>query len=294
MRKAGHFTASIMCIATLAACGGGDSQTVREPATQTPVGEVFTNPLELKPAPQFSTSARKVVYDDCFPQYDDVRLGDVVKSTVENYSPATGIGVIEQTETVKSIVPGTFEGRSALYVTTDNPPYVRSDNVLQFGVEATALILKGGTVTTLKREYLNDVKGTRTKTTTVPSAIGNLAGAHIYTPFALRDSVQHTYSLSYANMLAPEFDHQIDITEKITFIGVEEGTEVPAGKFDYTCVFRRQISSTVNGQTITNVQDFYTNKLSGVKALIFSDGYPRPLVYQVVSNSAIARRKAAP
>ncbi|HJV76712.1 MAG TPA: hypothetical protein VJ654_21040 [Noviherbaspirillum sp.] len=290
MRKASRFTASMMCIASLAACGGGENQTVREPATQAPVGEVFTNPLELKPAPQFSTSGRAVVYDDCFPPYDDVKLGDVVKSTVETYSPATGIGVIEQTETVKSIVSGTFEGRSTLSVTTDNPPYVSSDNVRQYGVEATALILKGGTVTTLKRVYRTDETDTVSTTTNTPSAIGNLAASHIYTPFALRDSVEHKYLLTY-DALDPAFDHQVNVTEKITFIGVEEGTEVAAGKFDYTCVFRQEISSTVNGQTITNVQDFYTNKFSGVKALLFNEGYPRPLVYQLVSNSALDRRK---
>lgn len=293
MRKASRLAISTMCIAGLAACGGGDSQTVREPATQQPVGEVFTNPLELKPAPQFSTSARTVVYDDCFPPYDDVKLGDVVKSTVESYLPTTGIGIIEQTETVTKIEPGTFEGRSGLYVTTDNPPYVRPDQLWENGVEATALILKGGTVTTSERIYLASDNKTLSTITRTPSVIGNLAAAHIYTPFALRESIEHKYLLTY-DAIDPAFDRQVDITEKIMFIGVEEGTEVPAGKFEYSCVFRYQISSTVNGQTITNVHDFYTNKFSGVKAVFFNDGYPRPLLYQLVSNSAIARRKAVP
>lgn len=298
MRKAGRMAVNALCIAVLSACGGGGDS--GGPATQLPdSGHSFTNPLNLSPAPQFSTSTRTVNYDDCFPKWDDIEVGDVVKSTVETYTDAAGIGVIDQTETVTSVVQDTFADRdssvyrNALRVKTDNPPYLRSDNVMQFGVRTEALILRGGTVTLLREDYLNDADGTRMKTKNVPSKIGDLAAAHIYTPFAMRDSVAHAYAMSFTNIWSPEFDHQADITEKIMFIGVEEGTEVPAGKFEYSCVFRREFKSVINGETITNVQDYYTTKWSGVKAITYSPDYPRPLLYKLVSNSAIERRKAA-
>jgi len=286
----------VICAGVLTACGGGSSSPKSSdpaPSTGAPAsGSSFTNPLELKPAPQFSTSSRAVTYDDCFPRFDDVELGDVVKSTVETYSQSTGIDSVNQTETVTEVTSTTFNGRSALNVKTDNPPYLRSDNVMVLGVEATALILRGGSLVTSRRNYLNDATGTRTLTTNTPATMGDLSAGRSTTPFVLGDSTIHTYSMDYVNYPVPELNSRVDITEKVIFIGVEEGTEVAAGKFDYTCVFRHELFSTINGRTITSVQDYYTHKWSGVKALTY--GAPRPLVFQIVSNSAIARRKPAP
>lgn len=286
-----------ICVGVLTACGGGSSSPKEDPQPSTGApasGVSFTNPLELKPTPQFSTSARAVTYDDCFPRFDDVEVGDVVKSTVETYSQSEGIGSIDQTETVTEMTRTTFNGRDAISVKTDNPPYLRSDNVMVLGVEATALILRGGNVATSRRSYLNDANGTRTLITNTPATIGDLSAARSVNPFVLGDSTTHTYAMDYVNYAAPDFNSKANITEKVTFIGVEEGTEVAAGKFEYTCVFRHELFSTINGETITSVQDYYTHKWSGVKALTFGAGYPRPLVYQLVSNSAMARRKPAP
>lgn len=286
-----------LCVSVLAACGGGSSspKASPQPSTGAPAsGSSFTNPLELKPSPRFSTSSRAVTYDDCFPRFDDVELGDVVKSTVETYSQSEGIGSVEQTETVTEVTRTAFNGRDALSVKTDNPPYLRSDNVMVLGVEATALILRGGNMATSRRSYLNDATGTRTLITNTPVAIGDLSAARGATPFVLGDSTTHSFSMDYVNYLAPDFNSKADVTEKVTFIGVEEGTEVAAGKFDYTCVFRHEMFSTINGETITSVQDYYTHKWSGVKALTYGAGYPRPLEYRLVSNSAMARRKPAP
>ncbi|GAB3555062.1 hypothetical protein GCM10027343_43660 [Noviherbaspirillum agri] len=283
------------CVGVLAACGGGSSspKTDQQPSTGAPAsGSSFTNPLELDPAPQFSTSSRAVTYDDCFPRFDDVELGDVVKSTVETYAQSEGIGSVDQTETVTEMTRTTFNGRDALIVKTDNPPYLRSDNVMVLGVEATALILHGGSIATSRKNYLNDATGTRTLTTNTPATMGDLSAGRSASPFLLGDAATHTYKMDYVNYLVPELNSSVDVAEKVTFIGVEEGTEVAAGKFDYTCVFRHELFSTINGKTVTSVQDYYTHKWSGVKALTY--GAPRPLVYQIVSNSAIARRKAAP
>lgn len=298
MERARDFALGAICVAALTACGGSSPQQADKQPTGAPAsGSSFTNPLELKPAPQFSTSARLVAYDDCFPRFDDVELDDVVKGTAETFSQSAGIGSVERTETVTNITRTSFNGRDAVSVTTDNPPYLRSDNVMVLGEEATALILRGSNLVTLRRSYLNDDMGTRTQITNTPATMGDLSAGRTTTPFVLGDSATNTFRMDYENRAAPNapvLNNSADVTEKVTFIGVEEGTEVAAGKFDYTCVFRHEVSSTVNGETITSVQDYYTHKWTGVKALTYGAGYPRPLVYQLVSNSAMARRKSQP
>lgn len=296
MRKSQSCALSAIFVAALSACGGGAKEDTTSPEPQQPEpGSSFTNPLNLKPAPQFSTSSRAVTYDDCFPRFDDVVVGDVVKSKVETFG--TTADSLDQTETVTAVTPTSFNGRAGVSVSIDNPPYVDADNVMQYGVESKALYLRGGTLTTFVRYYLNDSVGTYSSFTNTPIAIGDLSAGHDTAPFVLGESVTNRYSFSYVNNVASQFNRQGEISEKITFIGVEEGTEVLAGKFDYTCVFRREISSTINGQTIVNVQDYYTHKWSGVKELSFDMDSAEPEVYQlfqVVSNSAIERRKNTP
>lgn len=300
MRKGMRFGASALLAATLSACGGGGGGASSSGgSTQAPSsGASFTNPLQLKPSPQFSTSARAVTYDDCFPAFDDVLVGDVIRGKSETFT-AEGIVTVDQTDTVTAVTSETFDGRAAVRVTTNNPPYVGTDNILVLGVESTALYLHGGSVVLSSRRYRNDDPGpdgtgTRTKISNTPSAIGNLAAIRGASPFALGDFSTHAYSQKYESPYLPEYNYDAAVTEKVSFIGVEEGVTVEAGTFDYACVFRHEITSVINGQASTEVRDYYTHKWSTVKILSHNEAFPRPLVTQVVSNSALDRRKSAP
>lgn len=314
MRETTRLAACAALLATLSACGGGSDNASRSLATSSDSGtagssngissgtsisnhgfsgSASANPLNLDPAPLFTPSARSVTYGDCFPKHDDVLVSDVATDRIETYSSTTGISTVDQTNTVTSVAPASFNGRNGVSVTMDNPPHTGQDNSLLFGVESKQLLLQGMAFTTFTKNYLNDSTGTRSTFMSTPSSLGDLSAGHTLISYGLGDSVTNKFSTSYFDMLSPQFNTQVDITEKITFIGVEEGTTVAAGKFDYTCVFRRELTSTVNGQPYTSVEDVYSHKWSGVKTVSFGSSYPRPLVSQLVSSSALTRRIAA-
>jgi hypothetical protein len=237
-----------------------------------------------------------VVYDDCFPQHNDVQVGDVAVGLNELYfGGAAGIVSLNQTVTIKSVAPYNFGGRTGVSVVLDTPPQLLPNNSLFYGTESTSAIMRGGRIDTLSQTYLNDAGGVRTITTVTPTAVGDISAGHTLIAYSLGDSVTNTASFTYVDVYSPSQNYQGNVTEKITFIGVEEGTQVIAGKFDYTCVFRHEITGTVNGQSSTSVFDMYHHKWSAiVKTVEFSPSYPRPLIKQLVSDSAIVRRASTP
>lgn len=291
--------ASALLVAMLAACGGGGgggSSNSGGDSTQAPSSGVsHTNPLNLAPPPQFSTSARAVTYDDCFPAFDDVEVGDVVVSKVETYVPDTGgIYTGNQTVTVTAVAPDTFNGHAAVRVTTDSPPYLRSDNVMEYGGDRVALYLDGGSANKSLIQYLNNEAGTRVNVKNFSnelSVIGILPAAGTGVALALGDFANSSYTQTYTSALLSDYSRTYAVAEKTRFIGVEENVQVEAGTFDYACVFRYEQTDVANGQTA--VYDYYTHKWSTLKVLVHNS-VMRPLVTEVVSNSAIDRRKPAP
>lgn len=251
-----------------------------------------SNPLGLNPAPQFTPSGRSVYYDDCFPKYNDVIVGDVAVSNVETYSAVSKtISNYNTTATVKSVSPYSFNGAQGVSVITDIPSQRLPDLTLMYATETTTAFLKGSAMDLMSKTYMNDAFGVRTITTATPIALGDLSSGHTVIPFNIGDNVTNSASFKYENKSTPNYNSQGTYTEKITFIGVEENTLVQAGRFDYTCVFRREFT----GPYGTTVNDTYTHKWTPVVKMVhYSSSYPRPLVYQVVSDTAIARRAAAP
>ena len=268
------------------------------PAPTAPPVPVSFNPTGLNPPPQFSTSARSVTYDDCFPRVDDVVAGDVSTNSQEQYyGPTIGIVASSITSTVTATTPWMYDSRPGVSVVVDIPPEALTVpfNAARSGAEIAVGYLRGSVIPQTGKSYPSRQVGFRTIDTSTPIAVGDLSAGHTSSPYALGDSVVNTSSSTFQNLDAPSQNSASTISEKISFIGVEENTAVPAGVFPYTCVFRHEASIVTNGKSGSSVYDTYTHRWGTAKTVVYSPTAPRPLVFKLISASDLTRRiKASP
>ncbi len=241
------------------------------------------NSLGLSPAPVFVASSKQVNYNDCFIAHTDVLVGDVATDRIEQYNVATNS--ISSYDTITRITARalyTFGSRSGFQVTAtlDNP----SPGLATGG---RAALFQGAFqgLYTFNRNALTLIN----EDTTTPIALGDFSTGRISSTYQVGDSMTQQYSVSSGNYVINQTT-TVQVSEYWTFLGTEVNTSVVAGSFSYACVFRRQVTMTSNGQSSVSNYDVYQHKASGVKTLEYLSGAPRPLLRQLVSNTAIARR----
>lgn len=245
---------------------------------------IDNNPLKLSPAPAFTASSRSVTYDDCFPRHDDVQVGDTTVDRIEQYDSGTKqIETLQQTNTVTGVTPYAYGGRQGVLITGEHPEY-NDDGTLASKLIFEDISLRGALHSWTSTNYVY-VLGAPQKDyafTNSPVELGDISnGNAAYKP---GDSTTTIYDAKTEPPFGPPTT--VRITEKRTFLGVEEGTKASGFTFPYACVFRIEISSE-NG---TFLSDRYHHKFGGVKTVVYDDHAPRPLVYEGISDTARERR----
>lgn len=293
---------SVSLCLIVAGCGGGGSESAPD-STVTPTPQPSTsappvllasaNPLNLSPAPQFTSSNRSVVYDDCFQDLNDLLVGDVATSRNEDVDGTKTITPYDTVTTITKVVPATVPDRIGVSVDTVVPPStIPRTPVASRSLEnrTTNIVLRGSTWPAISKNY-GAFGDEQTISTMKPTSLGDISSGHALIAFALGDSETTTYA--YDNTVV--YNGLLNSgTLKIstTFIGVDEGTKVIGGSFPYTCVFRRTMTG-ITGTQGTTVADTYFHKWGIAKTIYYSALAPRPLVGQMVSDTGYDRRKAA-
>ena len=160
------------------------------------------------------------------------------------------------------------------------------------GNRGVAAAFRGALIGLESRNYSAVNNTVTTISTSTLTELGDLSSGHTVIPFAIGDRVSNKSNYVNEFPASPSLNSQGSVTETITFLGVDEGTSVVGGSFDYSCVFRHEITSA--GSSERGVYDTYMHRLGGnIKTVSYSALYPRPLVYQMVSDTAYSRRLAA-
>lgn len=245
---------------------------------------IDNNPLKLSPAPVFTASSRSVTYDDCFPRHDDVQVGDIAVDGVEEFDSWTNqIETMHQTNTVTAVVPYSYAGRQGVLITDENPEHV-SANGHYPKLVSEELSLRGARHW-MKTTGFTTVSGNTVQNYTythIPLELGDISNGNA--PYKPGDSTTSTFD--WISQHGNEPPTTVRVIEKLTFLGVEEGTTVAGFSFPYACVFRVEIKS----DRVTRIEDHYHHKYGGIKAVVYTDGGPKPLVNERLSDTARERR----
>lgn len=251
------------------------------------ITSIPNNPLNLSPAPVFAASSRSVTYDDCFPQHDDIQIGDRQVDRIEQYdSGRNEISSYTTTTIVTGVAPHTYAGRQGVLISTENPVHDEGGTLIS-NIFSEELSLRGAQQTLSARQF-NYAAGSTFHNHTItetPVELGDIALGHETLPYKPGDSTVSIYD-TVTEGDVPGAGVKVRMTEKLTFLGVEEGTAVLGYTFPYTCVFRREYSSEFG----SGVSDYYVHKLGGAKTVEYDERAPRPLVHQMVSDTAVLRR----
>ncbi|HEY8605857.1 MAG TPA: hypothetical protein VIM12_01925 [Noviherbaspirillum sp.] len=237
----------------------------------------------MAPRPVFIPGKREVTYDDCFPPHDNARQGDVVVSQLEIYdSRHARIVPYRTTSTVTDVSPFALGERFGIRTTSEVRAEVGYVHVASSSSEDARL---RGTWILLTTMHLPGGTSTSARTRYLPVHVGNLSTGHETTIYKPGQCIRNIYRVRHEVHNAASTKEDM-LTETITFLGVEERSKVAGREFPYACVFRQELH--MNGSR-SGVYDLYFHKYGALKTVEYDPAAPRPLVHELLQDTAADR-----
>jgi hypothetical protein len=294
MRQPVDFCVAIRWVAVgsvatlLLACGGGGGDA--SPAGDTVVNNSppgtglvrgpepsSNNTLKLTPAPTFKPSSLQVRYQDCFPAYNDMRVGDVLTFNTANAG--------SMTQTTQEVANFQVNGRAASKVT------LRENAFLGWTGLKETIGLTQGAITKVEEVSYDFFGGASYTNTYNYTQLGDLSSGRTSTVYTPGDTATHKYARTRVAGGSTTID---SFDEVWTFLGVEENLSTPAGKFAYACVFRLAETAYGNGTVspVVSHSDYYFSLKSHkpLQRVRYATGSTQPLVDQLAADTGIQRR----